>query len=220
MTAESLAKPAELKNRGGRPSREEAPRRAEHLLDIATDNFIRLGYAATTLDRVALEAGVAKRTIYSRYPDKKALFFAVVQRLSERRVFEELPSSDDLPVEDALQRFARAMIDTGLRPEELIITRMILAELNHFPDLGETLWKAVEDEHGQTLVRYFRLQIERGSIRAIKPDFLADLFLDSVFSFTNRVAMLRQNAPTPTEIEHHIDDLVDLLMSGIRPTQR
>lgn len=217
MKAEAVQKVAETRNRGGRPSREEAPRRAERLLDIATDNFVRLGYADTTLDRIALEAGVAKRTIYSRYPDKQTLFFAVVARLSERRVFEELPSGDDLSVEEALRRFARTMIERGLKPEELTITRMILAELNHFPDLGQTLWKAVEDEHGQTLIRYFRAQRQKGTIRSIRPSFLADIFLDSVFSYTNKVAMLRQPPPSSTQIDEFIDDLVDLLLSGIRP---
>jgi AcrR family transcriptional regulator len=217
MSTRTAQKAPESRNRGGRPSREDAPRRAERLLDVATDNFIRFGYADTTLDRIALEAGVAKRTIYSRYPDKQALFFAVVARLSERRVFEELPSGDDLPVDEALRRFARTMIERGLRPEELTITRMILAELNHFPDLGQTLWKAVEDEHGQTLIRYFRAQRQKGAIRNIRPSFLADLFLDSVFSYTNKVAMLRQPLPSSAQIDEFIDDLVDLLISGIRP---
>jgi AcrR family transcriptional regulator len=79
-----------VKNKGGRPLLEDVPRRNEHLLDIATEVFVRQGYNATTLDRIAAEAGVAKRTIYARYTDKQALFFAVMRRLSERRVFENL----------------------------------------------------------------------------------------------------------------------------------
>ena len=59
-----------VKNKGGRPTLEDIPRRNEHLLEVATDNFIRLGFNAATLDRIAAEAGVAKRTIYARYPDK------------------------------------------------------------------------------------------------------------------------------------------------------
>ena len=73
----TAVKNTSVKTRGGRPLLEDVPRRNEHLLDIATEIFVRLGYNATTLDRIAAEAGVAKRTIYARYPDKQALFFAL-----------------------------------------------------------------------------------------------------------------------------------------------
>src|SRR5476651_645056 len=88
------------KNKGGRPTLEDIPRRNEHLLEVATDNFIRLGFNATTLDRIAAEAGVAKRTIYARYPDKLALFFVIMRRLSERRIFDDLSREDELPLRD------------------------------------------------------------------------------------------------------------------------
>ncbi len=216
--APNIAQPKcrEAKSRGGRPSREDSPRRLEHLLDIATENFVRLGYSATTLDRIAAEAGVAKRTIYARYPDKQALFFAVVRRLTERQVFEQLPVVEDLPLAEGLRTLAHIMIDRSLLPDQLISTRMILAELNHFPDLGQALWRAVEEEHGRKLIQYFRHQREKGAIRNLRPSFLADLFMNNVFSFINHVAILRQNIPSGTQVEEYIDDLVDLLVSGMR----
>jgi TetR/AcrR family transcriptional repressor of mexJK operon len=206
-----------VKNRGGRTPPAEIARRAERLLEVATDNFVRLGYSATTVDRIAVEAGVAKRTIYGRYPDKRFLFFAVVERLSERRVFDTLPIADEVPVEEGLRRLARIMIEQSVRPEELTITRMILAELNHFPDLGKTLWRAVEHEHGEKLVAYFRHQKQIGAIRNLRPSFLADLFMDNVFSFINKVAILGQAIPSSLDIDEYISDLVDLLFNGIRP---
>src|SRR3984957_14201377 len=135
-----------VKNKGGRPLLEDVPRRNEHLLDIATEIFVRLGYNATTLDRIAAEAGVAKRTIYARYPDKQALFFAVMRRLSERRVFGNLWEEDELSLRDGMRRRALVMMNRALSDHELAIARLYMVELTHFPELGKSLWKAVEDE--------------------------------------------------------------------------
>src|ERR1700743_1959446 len=120
----STVKPASVKNRGGRPLLGDVPPRNEHLLDVDTDIFVRLGYNATTLDRIAAEAGVAKRTIYARYPDKQALFFAVLRRLAERRGIEKLWGEDELPLREGLRRRARQMMDRTLTDSELAIARL------------------------------------------------------------------------------------------------
>jgi TetR/AcrR family transcriptional regulator, mexJK operon transcriptional repressor len=211
----STVKPASAKNRGGRPLLEDVPRRNEHLLDIATDIFVRLGYNPTTLDRIAAEAGVAKRTIYARYPDKQALFFAVMRRLSERRVFDSLWDDDDLPLREGLSRRARAMMERALSDHELAIARLYMVELTHFPELGKSLWKAVEDEQGESMIEYFRSHQRKRNIRSINLNLLAELFLFNIYSFTNRVALHQRDKPTEEELTAYIDNMVDVLVSGI-----
>ena len=71
---------------GGRPTREEAARRHEALLDAAGRLFLAGGLSGTSIDAIAAEAGVAKRFIYARYADKGALFVAAIGRFIERRV--------------------------------------------------------------------------------------------------------------------------------------
>ena len=203
------------KNKGGRPLLEDVPRRNEHLLDVATEIFVRLGYNATTLDRIAAEAGVAKRTIYARYPDKQALFFAVMRRLSERRVFTALWEEDELPLREGLRRRAQIMMDRALADHELAIARLYMVELTHFPELGKILWKAVEDEQGESMIEYFRSHQRKRNIRPLNLFLLAELFLFSIYSFTNRVALHQRDKPTPEESEAFIDNLVDVLVGGI-----
>lgn len=47
-------------------------------MSAARELFLRDGYSATTLRRVAAEAPVAERTVYSVFPNKLALFRAVL----------------------------------------------------------------------------------------------------------------------------------------------
>jgi TetR/AcrR family transcriptional repressor of mexJK operon len=208
-------KTGDVKNRGGRPLLEDVPRRNEHLLDIATEIFVRLGYNATTLDRIAAEAGVAKRTIYARYPDKQALFFAVMRRLSERRVFDSLWEDDDLPLREGLARRAKVMMERALSDHELSIARLYMVELTHFPELGKSLWKAVEDEQGETMIEYFRSHQRKRNIRAVNLNLLAELFLFNIYSFTNRVALHQRDKPSEDELTAYIDNIVDVMVGGI-----
>ena len=208
-------KHASVKNRGGRPLLEDVPRRNEHLLDVATGIFVRLGYNATTLDRIAAEAGVAKRTIYARYPDKQALFFAVMRRLAERRVIENLWGEDELPLREGLRRRAQRMMAHSLSDSELAIARLFMVELAHFPELGKSLWKAVEDEHGESMIEYFRSHQRKRNIRPVNLNLLAELFLFNIYSFTNRVALHQRDKPTEEELTAYIDNMVDVMVSGV-----
>jgi len=204
-----------VKNRGGRPLLEDVPRRNEHLLDVATEIFVRQGYNATTLDRIAAEAGVAKRTIYARYADKQALFFAVMRRLSERRVFENLWEEDELSLRDGLRRRAHLMMDRSLSDQELAVARLFMVELAHFPELGKSLWKAVEDEQGESMIEYFRSHQRKQNIRPANLALLSELFLFNIYSFTNRVALHQRDKPTDEEITAYVDNMVDVMVSGI-----
>ena len=205
----------EPRSRGGRPTRHEVPRRNERLLEIATEAFAKQGYDATTIDGIAATAAVAKRTIYSRYPNKKAIFFAVVTRLTERRAFDEPPIDDETPIEEGLRQRALAMIRESMRPEAISLQRMIFNELKSFPDLGHALWQTVEKEHTGPVAQYFRAKRAQGGIRNIKPTVFADIFIRSIFSYVNNVIVLGYDVPSDREIQDYLDDLIEILTNGI-----
>src|SRR6188472_4297134 len=47
-------------------------------LEAAMSLFLRNGYGATTMDEIAGEAGLTKRTLYNNYANKAALFTEAV----------------------------------------------------------------------------------------------------------------------------------------------
>jgi AcrR family transcriptional regulator len=63
--------------RGGRPTRAEAEKRRQHLIEIAGAMFMKLGFDGTSIDAVAEAACMSKRTVYARYRDKNELFSAL-----------------------------------------------------------------------------------------------------------------------------------------------
>ncbi len=56
----------------------------EHLIDVATALFNRLGYRAAGVDRVIAEAGIAKTTLYRHFRSKEDLIVAVLQRIDQQ----------------------------------------------------------------------------------------------------------------------------------------
>ena len=53
----------------------------EHLIEVATELFNRLGYHAAGVDRVIAEAGIAKTTLYRHFKSKEELIVAVLKRV-------------------------------------------------------------------------------------------------------------------------------------------
>jgi AcrR family transcriptional regulator len=67
----------------GRPRMPRVARRAQ-ILEAATDAFARAGYAGTSLDDIAREAGVSRVIVYRHFESKADLYRAVLDRAHER----------------------------------------------------------------------------------------------------------------------------------------
>src|SRR5258708_7899613 len=125
--------------RGGRPSREQAARLGERILDAATHLFLSHGYGATSIEAVARRARVSKRTFYHRFDDKPALFVAVVHRIIDRL---RSPGDVELLVGDlreVLQRLASFILRAALMPDAVALYRMLVAESARFPKLAKVV---------------------------------------------------------------------------------
>ncbi|MDN5852536.1 MAG: TetR/AcrR family transcriptional regulator, partial [Actinomycetia bacterium] len=64
---------------GTRAERQAQTREA--LISVARELFLRDGFAATSLDRVAVEAGFSKGAVYSNFSGKEELGLAVLDDL-------------------------------------------------------------------------------------------------------------------------------------------
>jgi AcrR family transcriptional regulator len=128
MTKISLAK-------GGRPDKQAAALLGQHIVDVADSLFVAQGYAATSMASIASCARIGKQTLYSRYPDKAALFREVVSR----RINRMLVAVDDAHMDDPLagvKVLGRAALANVFDAEFVTLNRIVIAESNHFPELA------------------------------------------------------------------------------------
>lgn len=73
--------PAERPRSRGRPRKDHTSTINEDILRIATEMFGERGYVGTSMDAIAAAAGISKRTLYTRYPDKATLFRDVIDTM-------------------------------------------------------------------------------------------------------------------------------------------
>ena len=62
-------------------SRRLSPERRARIVDAARHLILRQGLRATTMEAIAREARIAKPTLYGYFPDKEAVFAAIIQAL-------------------------------------------------------------------------------------------------------------------------------------------
>lgn len=73
-----------MTNLGASIPRMRRAERREQILDAATRAFARTGFAATTLDDIAIEAEVTRVILYRHFDSKADLYKAVLGRASSR----------------------------------------------------------------------------------------------------------------------------------------
>ncbi len=128
------------KRRPGRPS-DTAKRNA--IIEAASRRFFEEGFAATSIEQLAVDAGVSKVTIYNHFGDKRALFTASVERECEK--MRGYFSIDEMPtgtIRERLAVIATAMFEFLSRPEMIQFERRIAAETEHDPAIGLAFLKA------------------------------------------------------------------------------
>ena len=93
----------------GTVNRLSAEERREAVLDAAVHEFAQAGYHAASTTNIAKRAGISQPYIYALFPNKKALFIAVQQRVSARirKAFVEAAQEATSP-EDRMDRMGEA----------------------------------------------------------------------------------------------------------------
>lgn len=119
-------------------------RKRQAIARAALTLFASDGYERTSVDAIAAEAGVSKRTVYSHYGDKETLFLSVVRDTYEAM----LARIGEIVGRVAWERDLRSALICCMTevtrsvirsPERSTLVRLLMAEAPHFPDLIELL---------------------------------------------------------------------------------
>jgi len=173
--------------RCGRPPKELAGEVEERILDAAREVFLKHGFGGASIDEIAAVARSAKTSIYARFPNKRALFTAVVTRDIVTRISQ---FKAEVPIGATIEeRFASAgvgLLRWTLVTERFRLMRLAIAEAHQFPDLARTVSRAARErstEVAAKLLGEMTQSDELGTLPAFAPERLATtarVFLDPV----------------------------------------
>ena len=205
--------------RGGRPSREASERLGELILDAATELFLDHGFGATSIEAVAQRVRISKRTLYHRFPDKEALFAAVVHRIIKRlRPAAGVPPTAGSDLRALLEQLATLILRAALSPQAIALHRLIVAESARFPELAGVLAREGATEEAINLIAgALERHVKAGRIKLDDTVFAARQFLQSVIALPQRRAMGLGTPMTRREVAEWPRKVTDLFLNGCRP---
>ena len=205
--------------RGGRPSREVSERLGELILDAATELFLSHGFGATSIEAVAQRVRTSKRTLYHRFPDKEALFAAVVHRIIKRLrppAGAALIAGADLQM--VLEHLATLILRAALSPQAIALHRLIVAESGRFPELAGVLEREGATEEAVNLIAgVLERAVKAGRISLDDTVFGARQFLQSVVALPQRRAIGLGAPMSRREVAEWPRKVTDLFLYGCRP---
>lgn len=149
-----------------RARREVCP---EQLTAAALELFLQHGYAATRVEDVARLAGVSKGAIYLYFPNKDALFHAVIREGVVARV-EEAEATVA-----AHRGSARELLDSLMHGVLLDfwgspssgIPKLMIAEARAFPELARDYFQSVTLRSRELLEKILQRGVDEGEFRAM-----------------------------------------------------
>lgn len=191
----------------------------ELIVAAARKLFLDFGFGATSMDAIAAEAGVSKRTVYSHFENKESLFAAIMGNMCEivggTGPTQPMP---DAPPEEGLKTIGRHILDSVLQPEATRVFRVVVAENATFPELGKAFWEAGPVMMMSYLSTYLAELDRRGALSVPDPDLAAFQFMGMI-KWPYHIAMLFGAGAPPArkELERALDHAVTVFINGLKP---
>jgi TetR/AcrR family transcriptional repressor of mexJK operon len=207
---------------GARRGRPPDPGKRRAILRAATRLFLSRGFAGTSMDAVAREAGVSKLTVYGHFHDKESLFQAMVRaRCDAYNRPEDLERYVALEPRDALQRMGRNFLSLLMSPQVLELHRVMVGEAARRPKMAELFFAAGPERTSALFAEYFRRATELGRLRVDDPETAAEHFQTLVKGMLHfRATLGLRPRPTRAQARAQVARAVDAFLRAYGPTGR
>lgn len=194
-------------------------RKYDDVTDGARQVFVELGYERANMDEIARRAGVSKATLYSYFPDKRALFVEIyraeVLRLADSALDVLRP---DTPPELALKAAARRLVDWVTSDFALAMYRICVHESPRFPEIGQAFYENGPELGRARLGEYLRAAVRSHMLVIDDIDLASDQFFQLCqTTICDRMLCAVQTRFSEAEIDRTIDGAVRLFLAAYAP---
>ena len=150
------------------------------IMSAAARVFLERGYPATSVEDIAAEAGVSKRTVYNVFDDKEQLFRAIIGdaiATAERFSAELVASTAEAPdAAAALTTLAREQAASVFGGRVVPLRRLLIGEARRFPEFALDYYDRAPGLVMRSLAEALRAFDERGQLRIDDPESAAEHF--------------------------------------------
>jgi len=190
--------------------------RREAILDVASDVFLEEGYANASMSTIAARLGGSKGTLYNYFKNKEQLFAGYVVRHCawQRDAMFEISSEID-DIRAALTKVGRSYLSIVLSDFSMANLRVIVAEAQRTPEIGQAFYEAGPRSGSQLLGAILKRAADSGQLKMDDPVRAAHQFIALC---QNRMLKARlcnaMAAPTPDEIDREVLPAVEMFLAA------
>ncbi len=153
-------------------------RKHQAIIDAAINVFLQTGFASASMDEIARQASVSKRTVYDHFDNKEKLFQTILVE-HWNSVFEMnqpiFNSSKDIA--ESLTNFAKKFMSFLYQPNTISLFRLLIGESGRFPHLLDSLVVNEKAPFTRELILFLENQQESGKFKAKDTEVAAAFFM-------------------------------------------
>ena len=178
----------------------------DQILTKATDLFLTLGFKSVTMDDIASEMGISKKTIYLHYSNKDQLVEASTMQLFETISggIDQICSLENNPIEELF--LIKDFVMKNLKNES---TSPIYQLQKYYPNIHKSLMLRQFDKMGDCVIVNLEKGIVRGLFRKeINIPLIARFYFAGMTSLKNNEIFNTEQFPSLTTqmayLEYHL----------------
>lgn len=164
----------------GRPSVEEAGRIDRAILEAARKVLLEQGDAAS-LNAVAREAGLSRKTVYARYGSREELFIAAI-RLTLQDV-GPVRFADAASFEERLYNYVVAALDMVFSSAAMTFQQVLSTNVHIVPDMRGEMLAASRKIFFDPLLDLLEKAGEQGEITLDEPQLTARIIFNATLAY-------------------------------------
>jgi len=178
------------------------------LVSVARRLFTEQGYAATSIEEIIKEAGVARGALYHHFSGKDVLFRAVYDQVqaevASRVVATALSASEPW---DGVRAGLGAFLDACLEPE---FRRVVV--LDSVPVLSQDVWDGGIEHNELPMLRSVLTPLVEAYLPGVAVEPLVHVALGGLYG----AALYIARSPDPETARAEADTVLDTLIGGLR----
>jgi len=193
--------------------RTKSATKTKAILKGAMREFLKNGYAGSSMDKVAKSAGVSKATVYSHFKDKESLFGAVIRDLVEDKfqtvMSLETPQFLSQDPKVVLTGMATKMLEDAQSDRSLQnFLRIIIGESGRFPELAKAYVNHAAKPAIDTLTKYLT---SHPTLKLEDPEATVRVLIGTMVYYIILQEMMYGKDIVPIESDRVIETLTNLI---------
>ena len=194
------------------------------IIEAAGKVFLDSGYAESSMNRVADEAGVSIKTVYRHFENKDDLFVAVIKvaciTFSDDDQNEEAePAWFNQSPANALKIAGESYLRHIINKDHVALFRVINRDSHKFPELGKKYYQEVVSPRNLRMVKYLELWKSECQWEITNPELAANSFAALLRGQIFENILLGFRGPTEEEIMEHVNTNVSLMLHLLKSNQ-